>query len=423
VPADLLEERYMNRFPTRAVAAAAAVLLAAGCANSGNDSKNTPAKNSSTSPPQTTTPGLGIRPGKDLVAHQGVAVAAVDRESLRIRKQVTLPEPVAQGQLAGTGSRSRVFDGSFRYVLLGEGGISAGAPDGALKIADLAAAGSAKAVLTLTREQLTAAGVTGAVSGAQFSRSPKAPELWFQTAAADAPTGETWSSSTAGEYKITSLWSVNVKDWQAGKHTVRKHEVPGDVQAYWKSQECQTAFSRNPGQEGFTPWSCWLVDAAGAPVASGPANARTVNGTVDTGWTNPASGAGSEKVTFSYVKGSDGKPALPLSVSGAGGNGASTLDGMSGLVDSGSAARSERKMWRFTTDGSRLKLKELPEALPVVASGDSETALWVFPDGQAVAKVQDGDTATGWVLTAGQQWKKIGPWAADLQDAEVVTTA
>ncbi|MGW0673169.1 hypothetical protein [Streptomyces sp. NPDC002746] len=413
----------MNRFPTRAVAAAAVVLLAAGCSSSGNDSTSTPTKGSSVEPSQTPGPGLEIRPGKDLVAHQGVAVAALDRETLQIRNQVTVPEPVAQGQLAGTGSRSRVFDSSFQYVLLGESGMNSSGPDGALKVADLAAAGSDKAVLTLTREQLTAAGVNGAVSAAQFTGSRKSPQLWFQTTAADSPTSETWSSSTAATYKITSLWSVNIKDWQAGKHTARKHEVPTEVQAYWKSQECQTAFSRSPGQEGFTPWSCWLVDAAGVPVASGPTNARTVNGTVDTGWTNPASGAGSEKVTFSYVKGSDGKPALPLSVSGAGGNGASALDGMSGLVDSGSAARSERKMWRFTTAGTQLKLKELPKALPTAASSDDETELWVFPDGQAVAKVEAGDTATGWILTADQQWKKIGPWAADLQDAEVLTTA
>ncbi|MFF3734080.1 hypothetical protein ACFYXM_28180 [Streptomyces sp. NPDC002476] len=414
----------MNRFPTRAVAAAAAVLLAAGCSSSGGEGKSTPAKNDSAKPSQTAGPGLEIRLGKDLVAHQGVAVAALERETLQIRKQVTVPEPVAQGQLAGTGSRSRVFDSSFEYALLGESGMSASAPDGALKVADLAAAGSGKGVLTLTREQLTAAGVTGTVSGAQFTGSPKEPELWFQTTAADSPTGETWSSSTAGQYKITSLWSVNVKDWQAGStRTVRKHDVPAEVQTYWKSQECQTAFSRSPGQEGFTPWSCWLVDAAGTPVASGPVSARTVRGTVDTGWTNPASGTGSEKVTFSYVKGSDGKPALPLSVSGAGGNGASTLDGMSGLIDSGSAAQSERKMWRFTTVGSQLKLKELPKALPATTSTDGETELWVFPDGQAVAKVEDGDAATGWILTADQEWKKVGPWAADLQDAEIHTTA
>lgn len=413
----------MNRFPTRAVAAAAVVLLAAGCSSSGGDGKSTPAKDSSAKPSQTPGPGLEIRLGKDLVAHQGVAVAALDRETLQIRKQVTVPEPVAQGQLAGTGSRSRVFDSSFQYALLGESGMGAGGPDGALKVSDLAAAGSDKAVLTLTREQLTAAGVTGAVSGAQFSGSPESPQLWFQTTAADSPTSETWSSSTADKYKITALWSVNVKGWRAGNHTARKHEVPAEVQAYWKSQECQTAFSRNPGQEGFTPWSCWLVDAAGVPVASGPANARTVNGTVDTGWTNPASGTGSEKVTFSYVKGGDGKPALPLSVSGPGGNGASTLDGMSGLVDSGSAAKSERKMWRFTTAGSQLKLKELPKALPAAASSDDETELWAFPDGQAVAKAEDGDTATGWILTVDQQWKKIGPWPADLLDAEVLTTA
>ncbi|MFS0691674.1 hypothetical protein [Streptomyces nitrosporeus] len=412
----------MNRFPTRAVAAAAAVLLAAGCSSSGDDGKSTPGKDSSAKPSQTPGLGLEIRPGKDLVAHQGVAVAALDRETLQIRKQVTVPEPVAQGQLAGTGSRSRVFDSSFQYALLGESGMNASGPDGALKVADLAAAGTDKAVVTLTREQLTAAGVTGAVSGAQFTGAPKSPELWFQTTPADSPAGETWSSSTADKYKITSLWSVNLKDWQAGKHTARKHEVPAEVQAYWKSQECQTAFSRNPGEEGYTPWSCWAVDGVGVPVASGPASARTVNGTVDTGWTNPASGTGSEKVTFSYVKGSDGKPALPLSVS-AGGNGASTPDGMSGLVDSGSAAKNERKMWRFTTAGSQLKLEELPKALPAAASSDDETELWVFPDGQAVAKVENGDTATGWILTADQQWKKIGPWADELLDAEVLTTS
>ncbi|MFI5749001.1 hypothetical protein ACIBBE_24415 [Streptomyces sp. NPDC051644] len=413
----------MNRFPTRAVAAAAAVLLAAGCSSSGDNGKGTPAKDNSAKPRQTAGPGLEIRPGKDLVAHQGVAVAALDRETLQIRKQVTVPEPVAQGQLAGTGSRSRVFDSSFRYALLGESGLSASAPDGTLKVADLTAAGSGKAVLTLTREQLTAAGATGAISGAQFTGSPKEPELWFQTTAADSPTGENWSSSTSSQYKITSLWSVNVKNWQAGNRTAQKHDVPAQVQMYWRSQECQTAFSRNPGQEGFTSWSCWLVDASGIPVASGPARASTVSGTVDTGWTNPASGTGSEKVTFSYVKGSDGKPARPLSVSGAGGNGASTLDGMSGLIDSGSAAQSERKMWRFTTAGSQLKLQALPKALPPSTSTDDETDLWVFPDGQAVAKVEDSDAATGWILTADEEWKKVGPWDADLQDAEVLTTA
>ncbi|MFF2228292.1 hypothetical protein ACFVV7_33800 [Streptomyces globisporus] len=413
----------MNRFPTRVAAAAAAVLLAAGCSDSASDNgKNGPAQEDSTKPSQVAGPGLAIRPGKDLLAHQGVAVAALDRVTLQIRKQVTVPEPVSQGQLAGTGSRSRVFDGSFRYALVGESGMGAQAPDGALTVADLNATGG-KAVVAMSRAQMTAAGVTGTISGAQFTGSSAEPELWFQTTQADHPSGESWSSSTADQYKITSLWSVNIKHWQAGHRTAQKHPVPADVQAYWKSQDCQTAFSRSPGQETFTPWSCWTVDAAGTPVASGPEDERTVSGTADTGWTNPASGTGTEKATFSYVKGSDGKPALPLSVSGAGGNGTSTLDGMSGLIDSGSAASSERKMWRFTTEGSQLKLTELPAALPAAAAADGETELWAFPDGQAVAKAEDGDTASGWILSADGKWQKTGAWPADLQDAEVLTTA
>lgn len=413
----------MNRFPTRAVAAAAAILLAAGCSSTDDHAKNTPDKSGKKKTPQATGAGLQIRPGKDLLVHQGVAIAALDRDTLQIRKQITLPEKVAQGQLAGTGSHSRSFDSHFHYALLGASGMGSSAADGALKVADLTAAGTNKAVLSLSREQLTAAGVTGTVSGAQFSASPKGPELWFQTTAADSPSGETWSSSTASQYKITSLWSINVKDWQAGRHTAQKHTVPADVQQYWKSQECQTAFSRSAGQDSFTPWSCWLVDAANVPVASGPEDSRSVKGTVDTGWTNPASGTGSEKATFSYLKGSNGKPATPVSVSGAGGNGASTLDGTSGLIDSGSAARGERKMWRFTTAGSKLKLKGLAQALPPAADSDDETELWAFPDGGAVAKAEEGDAATGWILNTSGKWKKIGPWAEDLQDAEVEPTA
>ncbi|MCZ0984305.1 hypothetical protein O1L60_46970 [Streptomyces diastatochromogenes] len=73
--------------------------------------------------------------------------------------------------------------------------------------------------------------------------------------------------------------------------------------------------------------------------------------------------------------------------------------------------------------GSQLKLEELPKALPAATGSDDETELWVFSDGQAVAKVESGDTATGWILTADQQWKKIGPWADELLDAEVLTTS
>ncbi|MGW7319452.1 hypothetical protein [Streptomyces sp. NPDC054865] len=413
----------INRIPTRvAVAAMAAILLAAGCSSTGDSDKTIPQKDTTSKSPDSAGLGLVIRPGQDLLAHQGVAVLALDRETLQIRKQVTVPEPVAPGLLAGTGSHSRSFDSTFHHALLGAGGMSASGADGALKVADLTAAGTDKAVLTLSREQLTAAGVIGTISGAQFTGSPKASELWFQTSPADSPSGETWSSATSSRYKITSLWSVNVKDWQAGRHTVQKVEVPADIQEYWRSQECQTAFSRNPGQEGFTPWSCWLVDASGIPVASGPVGARTVKGTVDTAWTNPAKGMGTEKATFSYVRGSDGKPAAPLSVSGPGGNGASTLDGTSGLIDSGSAARGERKMWRFTTAGAELKLQPLSKTLPVSADTDEETELWAFPDGRAVAKV-GGGAPTGWILTEAGEWKNVGPWPAELQEAEVEPTA
>ncbi|MEV8335597.1 hypothetical protein [Streptomyces niveus] len=413
----------MNSFPSRATAAAVAVLLAAGCSSTGDSDSPTDGRQSAKTP--VADARFEIRPGKDLVAHQGVAVAAIDRETLRVRAQTTVPEPITTGLLAGTGSVSRSFDRSFRYALLGAGGVSAEGAGGALKVADLTAAGSDGAVLTLTREQLTAAGVTGTVSGAQFSASAGRPHLWFQTTASDSPSGETWSGATSGQYKITMLWSVDVKAWQAGDRNAARHKVPPAVQEYWQSQECQTAFSRSAGQEGFTPWSCWLVDAAGVPVPSGPADARTVTGTADTGWTNPAAGAGagSEKATFSYVKGSDGKPATPVSVSGAGGNGASTLDGTSGLIDSGPAASGERKMWRFTTVGAQLKLQELSTALPPSSNSDDDTQLWAFPDGRAVARVEEGDSSTGWILTAAGKWKKTGPWAADLQDAEVGPTA
>lgn len=410
----------MNRHTIRAAAAAAIVLLAAGCSSTDDHGKQPNDENKKKQTPPTTATGWEIRPGKDLIAHQQSAIVAVDRDTLQIRKQVTVPDPVASGRLSGTGSTSRSFDSTFHYALLGPGGMGSGA-DGALKVADLTVAGTDKAVLTLGREDLTAAGATGAISGAQFSASSKGPELWFQTTAADAPAGENWSSATSDQYKITSLWSVNVKDWQAGRKTATKHAVPADIQSYWKSQECQTAFSRNAGEEGFTPWSCWLLDATGTPVASGPASARAVKGTVDTGWTNPTTGSGTEKITFSYLKGSDGKPATPVSVAGPGGNGASILSGLSGIVDSGPAAKSERKMWRFTTSGSDLKLSPLPKTLP--PSTDAETKLWAFPDGQAVAKVKEGDTSTGWILTGSGEWKKIGPWVADLEDAEVTPTA
>lgn len=410
----------MNRYTIRAAAAAAVVLLAAGCSST-DDSGKSPNDDNKKKETPAAAAGLKIRPGKDLIAYQQSAIAAVDRDTLKIRKQVTVPEPVSSGRLAGTDSSSRTFDSSFRYALLGPAGMGSGTADGTLKVADLTAAGTGKAVLTLSREDLTAAGATGAISSAQFTAAPRGPELWFQTTSADAPAAENWSSTTADQYKITALWSVNVKDWQAGRKTATKHAVPAAVQGYWKSQECQTAFSRNAGEEGFTPWSCWLLDASGTPVASGPAGERTVKGTADTGWTNPTTGSGTEKVTFSYLKGSNGKPATPLSVAGPGGNGASTLNGLSGIVDSGPAAKGERKMWRFTTSNGKLKLTALRNALP--PSTDEETKLWTFPDGRAVAKVTKGDTATGWVLTSSGTWKKTGPWAADLKDAEIATTA
>ncbi|MFF1714377.1 hypothetical protein [Streptomyces sp. NPDC058268] len=406
----------MNRFPTRAMAAAATVLLAVGCSSTSDD-KNTQPKDKTKDSPPAAAAGLEIRPGKDLVVHQGSVIEALDAESLQIRKQITVPDPVAKGQLAGTGHHSRAFDTSFRYALVGEGAMTANDAKGALKVADLTAAGTGKAVLAIGREQLNAAGATGTISGAQFTQSAKGPELWFQTTPADSPSGETWSSSTASQYKITSLWSVNIKDWQAGKHTATKHPVPQEVQAYWQTQECQTAFSRGPLQDSFTPWSCWFVDGADTPIASD----RSVKGNADTGWRNPAgSSSATQKVTFNYLKSSGGKPGSPVSVGGAGGNGASTLDGMSGVIDSGSAA-SERKMWRFTTAGTELKLTALPDAL--APSTSAKTELWALPGGRAVAKVEEGDAATGWILTADGAWKKVGPWLADLEDADIEPTA
>ncbi|MEU1824264.1 hypothetical protein ABZ502_17775 [Streptomyces abikoensis] len=410
----------MNRSTIRAAAAAAIVLLAAGCSSTDDSGRQTDNGKDKKSPSMSTASGLEIRPGKDLVVYQQSAIAALDRETLQVRKQVTVPEEVSAGRLAGTDGRSRTFDSSFRYALLGQAGISGSDAEGVLKIADLTAAGTGKAVLSLTREALNAAGATGTISAAQFTASTKGPELWFQTTSVDAPAGENWSSATADQYKITALWSINVKDWQAGHKTAVKHDVPEDIQTYWKSQECQTAFSRSAGDEGLTPWSCWLLDASGTPVASGPAGVRAVQGTVDTGWTNPAKGTGTEKITFSFLKGNDGKPATPVNAGGAGGNAASTLNGLSGIIDSGSAAKGERKMWRFSTSGAELKLTELPKVLP---PSTGETKLWAFPDGQAVAKVKEGDLSTGWILTSGGDWKKIGPWVADLEDAEIAPTA
>lgn len=411
----------MTRYSTHAVAAAAVVLLSAGCSSAGDDSKNGPSPEKN-NPAQASSTGLEIRPGKDLLVHQGVSVAALDRESLVVVKEVTVAEPIAPGRLAGTDGHSRVFDGAFRYALLGADGISSSGVDGSIKVADLTAAGTEKALLSLSREQLSAAGATGTVSGVQFSAQSGEPELWFQTVGADSPNGTSWSSSTADKYTISSLWSVNVKDWQAGNLSVKNREIPAEVQQYWKSKKCQTAFSQGPGQEGFTPWSCWLVDATGTPVASGSSSARTVQGSVSTGWTNPAKGADSEKITFSYLKGSDGKPASPVSVSGAGGNAASTLDGTSGIIDSGAAAQGVRKTWKFVTAGTKLKLTELPTALPTTDS-ETETLLWAFPDGYAVAKVGSGDNSTGWTMNAEGEWQRVGAWQADLDDAEIEPTA
>ncbi|MFE3629435.1 hypothetical protein [Streptomyces goshikiensis] len=397
----------MNRLTIRVAAAAAVVLLASSCSSNDDPAKPDNAGDKVTSPAPSAAAGLQIRPGKDLIAHQGSAIAALDRDTLALRKQVTVPEPVASGKLSGTGAQSRSFSSTYQYALLGSGGMSS--DSGTLKVADLTAVGTSNAVVTLSREDLTAAGVKGAISSAQFS--VQGSELWFQTTAADAPAGENWTSSTADQYKISSLWSVDIKDWQAGRKTAVKHPVPADVATYWKSQECQTAFSRNAGEESFTPWSCWLLDTAGTPVATGPAADHVTKGSV-------AAGTGSGKVTFSYVKGSGGKPAGTLSVAGPGGGGASTPDGLSGIVDSGPATQGQRTMWRFTTTGSTLKLTALDTVLPTAG----EAKLWAFPDGQAVAKVTDDDT-TGWTLTSDGQWKKTGPWPADLADADVVATA